>query len=346
MHRLRLHALTAACLAVAAASVSAAPGTFTAFSDIPQFGMYATSPPVYTPPAGVLMQRNGTRFLTQITPAQQAKIGTDARARVTYHAQCDNYDRLGALFLVFKPHGELPTEADADAGMEVARWVTPFSDYWQGSKATYTFADADLAPFAALMASTKKDVWIGIDGGSNPYNGDPCTKRNVTPEFRAVGFRYSVDVVSSAAAPTAPERRPSGPVLKANYTAVPIEGSAPSRRTGPGKAIVIVSGHGSDNGGNEYKHTNDTLTVNGVVVGSFSTKVNCASYRKYSPDGNPFLFMNNNGSNPRNWCPGALVPARVFPVTLTKNNTVRLDMDDASVPAGSYYPTSITLIPD
>jgi hypothetical protein len=335
--------VAAAALLLVAVGAQAVPGTFTALSDIPMFGIYATDPPPYTPPSGVVMQNNGTRYITRLTQAQRAMVGADLKARVTYHAQCDNYDRLGAMFIIVKPTGVPPI--DTDPIIEVARWVTPFSDYWQGAKATYTFPDADLSPFAGLLRNRNVDIWLGIDGGSNPYDGDPCTNKGVTPEFRAVGFRYSVDMVSTKPG-KASTALPSLPVATGVYTTVPVTGTATSARKGSGTAVVIVSGHGSASGGNEYKHTTDTMSVNGTAVGSFSTQAMCGPYRKYSPDGNPFLFLNNGGSNPRNWCPGALVPSHSFRVTLNASNSVSLDMDDARVPEGSYYRTSITLLPD
>ncbi|WP_396267828.1 peptide-N-glycosidase F-related protein [Ideonella sp.] len=338
MQRLAATAL----LGLSVGGAMAAPGTFNVFSDLPMFGIYVSTPPAYTPPPGVVMQRNGTRFVTQLTSAQRALIGSDLKARVTYHAQCDNYDRLGAMFLIVKPVG-VPL-SDGDPITEVARWITPFSNYWNGVKATYTFPDADLSAFAGLMRNPNLDVWVGIDGGSNPYTGDPCTNRDVTPEFRAVGFRYSLDLASTRGTPKL-KSTAAMPVPFGDYTAVPVAGAARLAQASAGTAVVIVSGHGAANGGDEYKHTNDTLTLNGNVVGSFSTMVDCKRYRQYSPDGNPFIFLNNKTSNPRNWCPGALVAARAFKVSLLPENTVSLGMGDARVPEGSYYRTSITLLP-
>lgn len=343
IHRV-LSSLSAAGLMLAAAGVAhAAPGTFTVFDAIPQFGIYVTDPPNYTPPPGIVMLNNGTTFLARLTPSQRSMIGTDVAAQITYHAQCDNYDRLGSLFMIVKPAGAKPTIQDKP--IELVRWITPFSDYWQGEYATRMFAPASLAPFAALLTDPRLDVWLGIKGGSNPYDGDPCTNRVTDPDFAAVGFKYTVALTSTLPAASG-ARGIAAPVPLADYTAVPIAGSARSRAAGAGSAIVIVSGHGSASGGDEYKHTNDTLTLNDEVVGRFSTQVNCASYRKYSPDGNPFIFFFNGTTNPRNWCPGALVPSYTFPVALRRNNTVSLDMDDPSVPAGSYYSTSITLVPN
>ena len=328
---------------VLAASAHAAPGTFTVFDQIPMFGMYVSTPPDYTPPAGVVLLNNGTRYMTRLTSAQRAQVGADLKARVTFHAQCDNYDRLGSLFVIVKPPGVVPV--DGDPLVEVARWITPFSDYWQGAKATYAFPDADLSAFAPLLRDGKVDIWLGIDGGSNPYAGDPCDSHDVTAQFAAVGFSYSVALASTTKG-SATTSVPSLPVVYGDYTSVPVAGSASTKKATTGTAIVIVSGHGSANGGDEYKHTQDTLTVNGATVGSFSTEVDCKSYKAASPDGNPFIFLNNKGSNPRNWCPGALVQPHAFRVDLGKNDSVSLGMDDPAVPDGSYYRTSITLLPD
>jgi hypothetical protein len=166
----------------------------------------------------------------------------------------------------------------------------------------------------------------------------------VTPEFRAVGFRYSLDLVSTRGTPKAKSTAVM-PVPFGDYTAVPVAGTASLAQASSGTAVVIVSGHGAANGGDEYKHTTDTLMLNGNVVGSFSTMVDCKRYRQYSPDGNPIIFLNNKTNNPRNWCPGALLAARAFKVNLLSENTVSLGMDDARVPEGSYYRTSITLLP-
>lgn len=110
-----------------------------------------------------------------------------------------------------------------------------------------------------------------------------------------------------------------------------------------GHVTVIVTGHGSGAGGDEYEYTSDTVTVGGQKVGTFSTKIDCAPFAKLSPDGNPGIFQGNTSYNPRNWCPGALVPSHTFPVTLLPGTTpVVLDVRPPQVPAGSVYVTSIT----
>jgi Peptide-N-glycosidase F, C terminal/Peptide-N-glycosidase F, N terminal len=316
------------------------PATFNVFDAIPQFGIYDTTEPSYTPPTGVLMWSYGTVFVTQLSAEQQASIGSDLAARVTFLAECDNYDRLGGLFFLTEPKGQMPQPTDART--EIVRFITPFSDYTAGPLATHVYPDADISPYAQALVDPSHDVWVGIAGGSNPYSGDPCSSASVPANDKAVGFKYSVDFVS-----TKPLIPATSVVLTAvadvSETSTPVAGTF-TNPGGPltGHVTVIVTGHGSGTGGDEYENTADTVTVNGTQVGSFSTAVDCAAYAQYSPDGNPGIFQDNTGGNPRNWCPGALVASHTFPVTLTAgSNTVSLGITPGAVPSGSYYATSI-----
>jgi len=317
------------------------PSTFKVFDRIPMFGMYATSDPKFTPPDGVLMWTMGTVFVTKLTAAQQAQIGGDLAARITYHAQCDNYDRIGGVFFLSKAPGETPKVTDPR--IELVRFITPFSDYTRGALATHVYPDADLAAYARVLADPSRDVWIGFQGGSNPYDGDPCTDAGVTPDFRAVGYKYSLDLVSTKTLVPGAATILSA-LSNVAATKVPVTGTFDSSGGGEisGVVTVIVSGHGADSGGHEYRNTTDTVTLNGTQIGSFSTKIDCAALEKDSPDGNPGIFRNNGGSNPRNWCPGALVPSHSFPAKLMMgSNAVSLGVNVSSVPSGSYYATSI-----
>jgi len=344
---MRPSCLTFALLAsTAVPALAATPGSFTLFNQIPQFGIYVSTPPVgYTPPKNVLMNTNGTVFMTKLTKAQKAAIGSDVAANVTYTAECDNYDRIGALALYVEPIGTIPSSGDTP--IELVRWITPFSDHWQGQYATHAYPAADISPFEGVLTDTKHDIWIALEGGSNPYSGDPCTTTHVVPpNQQQVGFEYTVSFASTQAAVSKPAAV-LAPVPAANYTSVPIAGTATSSATDTATAFVIVSGHGSSNGGDEYKHTIDTLTVDGNASPSFNTEASCSSYKKYSPDGNPGIFEGNSSYNPRNWCPGALVPSHAMTVSIVGGtNSVSLDMSDESVPAGSYYDTSVTLLPN
>ncbi len=177
------------------AVLNGTPATFNVFDQIPQFGIYTSTNPVdYTPPPGVLMWTYGTEWVTKLTGEQQSQIGSDLAAQVTFIAQCDNYDRLGGLFFVTEPKGQMPQPTDPRT--EIVRFITPFSDFTRGAYATHVYPLASIAPFAQALADTSRDVWIGIAGGSNPYSGDPCVALDAGADFSQVGFKYSVDFVS------------------------------------------------------------------------------------------------------------------------------------------------------
>ncbi len=333
-------------------------GTFNVFDHIPQFGIYVGHDPLnYTPPAGVLMWQFGTEFVTKLDAQQQSLIGADLAARVTYYAQCDNYDRIGGVFFVIEPKGQMPQPTDPR--IELVRFITPFSDSTQGALATHVYPDADVSAFANVLADSTHDVWVGIGGGSNPYTGNPCGGPDVGDsgsDFNEVGFLYSLDFLSTkalgsgqttalAAFTLATDAAPPAAIADVQLTATPIAGTF-TNPGGPvsGHVTVIVSGHGSSAGGDEYEYTQDTVTVGGTQVGAFSTMIDCAPYAAASPDGNPGIFQGNTtNSNPRNWCPGALVPSHTYPVTLpTGTTSVVLGITPAQVPSGSYFATSIT----
>lgn len=323
-----------------AAAGSSGASTLQVFDRIPQFGIYATRDPNYAPPAGVLMWSYGTVFAVKLSEQQKAAIRSNLVVRLTYHAQCDNYDRIGSLFFISAGAGQVPTVKDRR--VEIVRYITPFSDYTQGALATYVYPDADVSAYASALADASKDVWIGIVSGANPYDGDPCTGAAVTPEFRAVGYKFSVEFISSGVGLAAPGSAFAA-LSHSSEKKVPI--AATFENPGDevsGRVTVIVSGHGSDSGGVEYSNTRHAVTLGGTELGSFDTKVDCAPYAKYSPDGNPGIFRSNTSSNPRNWCPGALVVAHTFPATLKAGkNAVSLTSAKTDVPSGSFYATSI-----
>ncbi len=323
-------------------------GTIPVFDHIPQFGIYTSNDPVgYTPPAGVLMWNRGTEFARKLTDAEKALIGDDLRVRVSYHAQCDNYDRIGTVFYVAVPKGTTPTATTPRVTLQ--DFITPFSNYWRGAKANYTFPDADLGPYAGALADPDKDVYLGIGGGSNPYGGDPCDSHpEVTPEFKAIGFKYSMSLVSSVTL-TARDHDVAGMISGVrettnSVTAGPVKHTATGNR---GDIALVIAGYGSAAGGEEYSNTTVTVSVNGTRVGSFSTAVDCANLEQYSPDGNPGIFRNNTTGNPRSWCPGGLIPSRYFP-------TGDITGKDVSVTIGigrpvpyvgdSGYRTSVSLL--
>lgn len=322
--------------------------TINVFDHLPQFGIYRSTEPTWTPPAGVLMWTKGTEFARKLTDAEKAKIGGDAALRLKYHGQCDPYDRFGSLFFISMAKGTAPTVSTPR--VTLTDFITPFSDAWQGTKSNYTFPDAGMGAYASALTNPDRDIWIGISGGSNPgYGSDSCQTRNITdPDYIQVGFLYSLDIVSTTPV-TAGDRDITSILsrydIKTNtYTSPAFTNTAAG---GTGKLAISIAGYGAANGGEEYSNTTVKLTALGRQIASFSTAVNCAEYEQYSPRGNPGIFRNNTTTNPRSWCPGALVAMRFFDLGDIRDKSVSVKVDigrPAPFTADSSYRTSLAIL--
>ena len=324
-------------------------GSIAVFDRIPMYGIYtSTDPAGYTPPSGVLMWNRGTEFARKLSDTEKALIGDDLRARVTYHAQCDNYDRIGTVFYISMPKGQAPTATTPRVTLQ--DFITPFSDYWQGTKATYVYNDGDLSSYADAMSDPDRDIWVGIGSGSNPYGGDPCDSHSgLSTDFKAVGFTYSLDLVSSQTQ-TVLDRHIDTMLSGSNQTTSQVNASTTTQSVahGSGDIALVIGAYGSSSGGEEYSNTTVTVSVNGSQVGSLNTAVNCADLAQYSPDGNPGIFQNNTTRNPRNWCPGGIIATHYFPLSnlaAGQNVSVTLGIGRKSpYTSDSYYRTSLSLI--
>ncbi|WP_266159557.1 discoidin domain-containing protein [Dyella silvatica] len=324
-------------------------GSVAVFDQIPMYGIYTSSDPVgYTPPTGVLMWNRGTEFVRKLSSDEKTLLGDDLRVRVTYHAQCDNYDRIGTVFYISMPQGQAPIATTPRITLQ--DFITPFSDYWQGSKATYVYNDGNLASYADAMSDPDRDIWVGIGSGSNPYGGDPCDSHsNLSADFKAVGFTYSLSLISSQTE-TALDRNIDTMLSGSNETSSQISASTVTQSVTnhSGDIALVIGAYGASDGGEEYSNTSVDVTVNGTKVGSLNTAVDCADLGQYSPDGNPGIFQNNTQGNPRNWCPGGIIATHYFPVSnLSAEQDVSVSLDigrPSPYTSDSYYRTSLSLI--
>ncbi len=315
------------------------PATFNVFTELPQFGIYDSTNPDYTPPAGVLMWSYGTVFVTKLSAKQQSEIGSDVAARVTFIAQCDNYDRLGGLFFIAEPKGQTPQPTDPRT--EIVRFITPFSDFTAGPLATLVYPDADVSPYAQALADTSHDVWIGLAGGSNPYGGDPCVALDAGAAFSAVGFKYTVDLVSTKPLTLGPSTVLTA-VADVSESASPIHGDLhqprrPAHRQRHGdhqrprvrqrrRRVRVHAGPAQRerHAGGVVQHADPVLQL-----------------RQVQPRRQPGHLLGQRctqvtGGCPARWC------RPPFPVTLAAgSNTVSLSINPSAVPSGSYYETSI-----
>jgi len=347
------------------------PQTFNVLPKVPQFSLWNDNPqPGYTLPDGQIMFPHRITMV-KLTDAQKLMIGSDLKASVTYYGGCDEFDRIGELVYLSKPKGvapvptkitadiskNIPNDISADIPVELGRFITPFSDAWQGAKATSTFPAADLSLYAAALADSTQDVWVGVGGGGNPGYGDgpgtydPCDAKNhtkgpndnpLTALDKATGFSYSLDFKSTKPISDAVAYTPYNLHTSVSTSTFPLTGSIPVSfiSTGKikGKLAVILSGHSEE----EFTNHTYSVLVNGTEVGTFATQMNCSPY---APSQGKFAmsWTMSNQALRNNWCPGSLVPAPFFDVDIPGDKPVeivvtRKYLRPASIANDRYFP--------
>lgn len=319
----------------------------------PQFSIYGSGLPAnYTAPPGIVFlfdHDNATWYtLAKLGRAQKRQLGRNLQAQVGYQGGCDAFDRIESVAYIAMPPGVQPTLDDADAAVELGRFMTPFNTY-DSAHPAYAFPAMGISRFASQLADPTRDIWIGIKGGSYPtYSNSPGTfnpcwdsSGHMVPTipgapyppglptdqaqviFANTGFYFSLDLVSSG-----PAAASTGPAIAAvmGTPVFPQGGSSPYI---PGLIDVPDPGDGSHavsgtlqvvlttHGNTEYGYfSGNTLLVNGVQAGSaFSTKADCKSFVGATINPwNPTINTGTTGqfpSNPRNWCPAGPVRTTV-----------------------------------
>lgn len=293
--------------------------TISLFKNIPVYGIYRYPVVDDTLPNGIIRLSNPAvaRLINISDAIKQYKKGL--QLVLTLYAQEDDYDRLAYVYFSDKkPVADGPDQSIlTNRGIETMRFITPFFlSTTNPNQLTYTLDVTDITDIIPLL---RKDIWVAVQIDNNP-------------EYRIqnkAGFLFSLDLVKSA---TSLLNSYVQNLFKTAMTQNTFEDTFSVRKNITDAVInIYTSGHGSASGGEEYAHRTHNIYVDGVLKYTFNPKKDCAPYRKYSPQGNPFIFLGNNSYNPRNWCPGEVLPHNyVYAGNLAAGkHTVRVEIPDA-----------------
>jgi len=323
--------------------------TLSVFDQIPQYGIYRSTDPAYTPPPGVLMWNHGTEYARKLTSTEKAQLGDDLALRITYHGQCDEYDRFASIFYISMPVGQAPVSTTPR--VTLVDYISPFSNAWQGAYSNRTYPNQSIWPYLDALTDPNRDVWVGISGGSNPqYGNDACQQRGITdPAIAEVGFKYSLSLVWSQARGTAGDRDVISLLSRSeerddNITTSPVNTTS---QLDLATLAISIAGYGADSGGQEYAKANISIYRNGALLTTFNDGVDCAQYAVYSPRGNQGIFANNTTTNPRSWCPGALIQTRYYDLGAVNGTSQNISVtvgNPSPWTAQSLYRTSLSII--
>lgn len=261
-------------------------------------------------------------------------LGSDLVLDVTIGALCDNYDRIGTLFLAFVPKGMENYEYDKVRRIEIARFITPFMDKnRQPNEVPYTY---DIPNVAKILKDhdikAVYDLWLEMEVFGVPYSANTqiagCKDRNDVFEG-TVNLLYTPtdalvvetgNVIVPVYVKTPDE---FGNVNLNNYNEVATDTVGVTTRTfefevpqdvADSKIYLILTNHGANSGGEEYVRRLHLVYYDDDIVLTYTPGgESCEPYRQYNTQANGIYSTSRPESfwkTQSNWCPGQAVPIR------------------------------------
>ncbi|MCT2405938.1 peptide-N-glycosidase F-related protein [Chryseobacterium antibioticum] len=292
-------------------------------------------------PAGLIRLSN-TRYARKLTDAELNSFKAKIAMRVTIGALCDNYDRLGSVYLSMIPKNQ-PTYTLSDTNVkrvEVGRYITPFMNKNRSPlEVPYTY---DLSNLYSVFHDTglrnAYDMYMELDVFGVPY----------AAQTQVAGCSGRIDVFSgtlnffstdTGATPT--DYNNIVPILTYNtlnnYNSTNVPGETvrivnfnlPNAVTNA-RFYVISTPHGANSGGEEYVRRQNYTYIDDVQMLTYTPGgISCEPYRVYNTQGNGIYGTVpktlNEWTSWNNWCPGNSVPIRGFtlPNITAGNHTLK-----------------------
>lgn len=311
-------------------------------------------------PAGVTRLRND---LVTLRLQHTEQLSTFSNLRVTIRPHCDNYDRIGNVFLVLVPKGQTHRENDGAQRIELGRFITPFMNKNKDPKevdynfniSNYSFIFANKAiqsqfdcwlefgifgvPYAAQKevagCSERNDVYEGKISFTDPVKRSPRKHSN----FHILSCYQNINNYESAATDTLGKTTKSY-VFETNKKLKNVQ------------LLIITSNHGANENGEEYVRRNHFIYLDHQeVLHYIPGGKSCEPYRALNSQGNGIygktVETDSSWASWNNWCPGNAIPTREVKLgTLKKGkHTVRISVPDAVFEKKQgYFPVSIVLI--
>jgi len=294
--------------------------------------------------SGIRRLSNST-YISKLTESEIAAIGDTLELEIIIGAACDNYDRIGNVFLSLIEKGYPYHESIIVSQIEIARFITPFMDKNKSpDEVSYYFDINNIAKYLRdTDISSQYDFWIEFRVFGVPYAAQKqvagCAGRNDvfigTLRFNSSG-KYS-QKANQQIMPFASFAN----LNNSNNSDVPgqtvkiINADVPSPMTNV-KMYLITSHHGANTGGEVYNRRTHNVYFNDELIDTYMPGgKSCEPFRQYNTQGNGIY-----GSTPRsesgwtswnNWCPGDKIPIRIYDLgnLAAGNHTFKIEVPDA-----------------
>lgn len=309
-------------------------------------------------PEGV-QRINNALYVKKLSDTDLASVGDDLKMDITIKASCDNYDRIGRVYLSLVKKGTAYSEAAAKS-IEVGRFITPFMDRNKSpNEVPYSFNVSNLSQL--LRDATIReayDVWVGFSVFGVSYAAQTevtgCKDSNATfygtLKFRStpsstmpvqsVNF-YSLSYMKMAGDGNDNElnylnKTSAGAEKIINFTL--------DKEVKGAKLYLITSNHGANSGGEEYvRRVHDVYFDNQLKLTYTPGGKSCEPFRQYNTQGNgiygPSPKTTANWISWNNWCPGDIIPIREIQLgDLTAgNHSFKIVVKNATFAGNSGY---------
>lgn len=308
-----------------------------------------------------ILRHSNSLYAVRLDDKAIDAIGPDLTLKVTLHARCDNYDRMGNIRLAFVPKGSATYAEDNVERIEIARFITPFMNMnkipdkagyeWYVPEVAYVLRDPSVR--------AEYDIWLETYLFGIPYDAQAkirgCKNRNdvygvdVTlcsneDSDGAVGEAATYHTVTPVYI-TRPEYM--GNVNLNNYNPEACDEVGVTARTfdfttgedySDSRLTLILTNHGAGENGEEYVRRLHHVFVDGELLLSYTPGgESCEPYRHLNTQANGIYGTRPDPENEaewwdwNNWCPGAAVPVRNIPLGALPKGThsVRIYVPDA-----------------
>lgn len=273
-------------------------------------------------------------YSRKLNAEELSDLGNDVVLDVTIGALCDNYDRIGTLFLAFVPKGADKYEYDKVSRIELARFITPFMDKNKlPDEVPYSY---DMPNLARILKDSeilsKYDLWLELEVFGVPYSANNqiagCKNRDDVFEATvALSYLPSESANREAGNVVVPifVKSPDefGNVNLNNYNEAATDTLGVTTRTfefevpedvADSRIYLILTNHGANSGGEEYVRRLHLVYYDGNIALSYTPGgVSCEPYRQYNTQANGIYSTSRSESfwkTQSNWCPGQAVPVR------------------------------------
>ncbi|MDT0678111.1 peptide-N-glycosidase F-related protein [Autumnicola musiva] len=326
------------------------------FDEVVFYDLYAET--VDEPVPEGIIRIDNTAYAKKLD-LESLSIGEKLTINLRIGARCDNYDRIGGLFMDLVPKGEEFISANVKQRLEIGRFITPFMNKNKEPKEVpYSFEVNNLAAILNDPAMQKKyDFYLKFYLGGVPY---AANKEVEGCEGRNDVFEGTVALETSGSVSSAHNQyilsisdnfqfndyqEGASDEIGESYKTFKFKTDKDIRNA---SLHVIISNHGAQSQGEEYIRRKHYLYFDEQLIAEYTPGgKSCEPFRVYNTQRNGIYGREprTNWNKWSNWCPGNTIPIRTYDLGMVEagDHSFRLKVpeaifanDDGNFPVSVY----------